>query len=87
MDNLNALVQERNEWRALGKREPLDMNSSEDRQTMACYIDNSLSPENLTCDGELRGPQLRAKEKRLIGAAEELLKLDPSVKFSEYSPR
>lgn len=87
MLNLNALVQERNAWRVLSKDKPLDMNSPKDRQDMADYIDASLSPENLTCDGELRGPQLQAKEKRLTSAADELFKLDPTVKFSEYSPR
>jgi hypothetical protein len=36
----------------------------------ALYSD--LSPENLCCDGELRGPMLAAKSKMLNGALKEL---------------
>lgn len=31
-------------------------------------LENELSPENLSCDGELRGPALRAKAALLTGA-------------------
>jgi hypothetical protein len=36
-------------------------------------LDNDLSPENLTCDGELRGGGLARKNAMLRGAMSELL--------------
>lgn len=38
-------------------------------------LDNDLSPENLTCDGELRGAPLFARVKMLNGAMKALKKL------------
>lgn len=39
---------------------------------MASSIENALSPENLTCDGEVRGQALKAKEKNLNAVALEI---------------
>jgi hypothetical protein len=44
-----------------------------------------LSPENLTCDGELPRSLVQARYKELTNAARELQKLDPSVKFYEFA--
>jgi hypothetical protein len=44
-----------------------------------------LSPENLTCDGELRGAQVTAKYNKLVKAAKELQKLDYNVTFYEFT--
>jgi hypothetical protein len=38
-------------------------------------IENALSPENLTCDGELRGQALKTKERQLSGALSEVSRL------------
>lgn len=38
-------------------------------------LDTDLSPENLTCDGELRGATLKAKTAKLLGAQRELKRL------------
>lgn len=43
-------------------------------------LDNDLSPENLTCDGELRGLGLMHKKSVLEGAMKELLAM--SKEFS-----
>jgi hypothetical protein len=43
-----------------------------------------LSPENLTCDGELSRTEVNRRYKELMTAAKQLKKLDPSVKFYEY---
>jgi hypothetical protein len=42
-------------------------------------IDAALSPENLSCDGELPRSQVQARYRQLTGAAKDLIKLDPSV--------
>lgn len=86
MKTLNNLVEEHNKFQAIFKKLPLDMKVQQDRQEMADHIDSRLSPENLTCDGELRGAQVRAKYNRLTRAANELYKLDPTVRFCEYTP-
>jgi hypothetical protein len=47
-------------------------------------IDAALSPENLTCDGELPRSQVQARYNELTTAARQLKKLDPSVSFYEW---
>jgi len=47
-------------------------------------IDAALSPENLTCDGELPRAEVNRRFKELDTAAKQLRKLDPTVKFYEY---
>jgi hypothetical protein len=59
--------------------------NAKDRQRIAESLDSDLSPENLTCDGEVRGAQLQAKYRFLTRAAEELRSIDPSVTFYEYN--
>ena len=54
-------------------------------QAIADSIDMELSPENLSCDGELPRSQVQARYRALTRAAAQLLQLDPSVKFYEYS--
>lgn len=54
------------------------------------YLENMLSPENLSCDGELHGAALRAKEKELEEARLFVGKLIPGWKepevFSHFYP-
>jgi hypothetical protein len=47
-------------------------------------IDSSLSPENLTCDGELPRAEVNRRYKELSTAAKQLKKLDPGVTFYEW---
>lgn len=44
-------------------------------QDLADELEGSLSPENLCCDGELRGAKLRTKSKMLYGAKADLYRL------------
>lgn len=39
-----------------------------DKAELERKLEGELSPENLTCDGELRGPALRTKAALLTGA-------------------
>ena len=84
MKELNAYVEQKNSWGKIFGSKPLDLNNAADRQKIANSIDADLSPENLTCDGELPRSQVQAKYTRLSRAAEQLLKLDPAVKFYEF---
>ena len=84
MKELKALVAQHNAWDAIFGAAPLDLAVAADRQKIANKIDSALSPENLSCDGELSRAEVNRRYTALTRAAEQLLKLDPSVKFYEY---
>ena len=46
--------------------------TAKDRDELLAKLEIELSPENLTCDGELRGARLRAKVAMFNGAKAEL---------------
>jgi hypothetical protein len=85
IQTLEQYVDQKNAWAAIFKGRKLSLLNAQDRQSIANSIDADLSPENLTCDGELSGFQVRAKAKFLRRAAEELQSIDPSVTFYEYN--
>jgi hypothetical protein len=84
MNYLTKFVEHRNAMNILFKQPLLNLDLAKDRQSIANMIDSGLSPENLTCDGELSRAQINRKYRELTGAAHELLALDPSVKFYEF---
>ncbi len=84
MKELKEFVDRENKWSALFNSKALDLNNAADRKRIAGKIDACLSPENLTCDGELSRTQVNAKFRFLTKAAEQLMKLDPSVEIHEY---
>jgi hypothetical protein len=84
MKALNDYVAQKNSWGAIFGSKPLDLKNAQDRKAIAQSIDADLSPENLSCDGELPRSQVQAKYTRLTKCAEQLKKLDPSVTFYEY---
>ena len=83
MSALTDYVEQRNRFNAIFGRAPLSLSIAADRQRIADMIDGDLSPENLTCDGELRGAQVQQKFRYLTRCAEELITIDPSVTFYE----
>jgi len=83
MKELNQYVAQKNSWNAIFKGRTYDLSIALDRQLIADALDADLSPENLTCDGELSRATVIAKKRRLDKAAEQLLKLDPTVKMYE----
>jgi hypothetical protein len=84
MKALQAYVDQENRWSAIFGGPKLDLRQASDRQLIASSIDAALSPELLTCDGELTRSQVQAKYNKLIRAAAELKLLDPNVIFYEY---
>jgi hypothetical protein len=84
MSALTDFVEQENRYMAIFGRPPLSLAIAEDRQRIAERIDSQLSPENLTCDGELRGAAVQKKYRMLTTAAKQLLQVDPEVKFYEY---
>ena len=83
MKRLKAYVERKNQWNAIFGGRALVI--GQDNQRIADMIDSELSPENLTCDGELSRAQVNARYRELTGAAQELRRLDPTVKFYEFA--
>jgi hypothetical protein len=85
MKSLQAYIDRKNQWNAIFKGQQYEIATAAGRQKVADSLDADLSPENLTCDGELPRSQVQAKYRALTAAAKELKQLDPSVKFYEFS--
>ena len=84
MKALQNFVDQKNHWNSFFKGPQYNLNTAKDRQALADMIDSALSPENLTCDGELSRTEVNRRYKELMTAAKQLKKLDPSVTFYEY---
>ena len=85
ISTIEQYVEKKNSWGKLFGNKPLSLLSATDRQKIADSIDADLSPENLTCDGELPRSQVQARYKMLTRAAQELQSIDPAVTFYEYN--
>ena len=84
MKALQKYIDRKNQWSAIFKGRQYEIATAKGRQEVADAIDCELSPENLTCDGELPRSVVQARYNELTKAAFELKKLDPSVKFYEF---
>lgn len=82
--NLNEYVTNLNNWRKQWNKSPYNIHDANDRQLLAENLDAELSPENLTCDGELPRNVVRARHAALTKICKELMALDSSVKFYEF---
>ncbi len=85
MKDLKQYVENKNRWNLIFNNRCFDLAVAADRQRIADALDADLSPENLTCDGELPRAQVIARAKFLNKAAEQLMALDPSIKMYEYN--
>ena len=84
MKALQTFIDQKNHWNSFFKGEQYEIQTPKGRQRVADMIDAALSPENLTCDGELSRTEVNRRYKELMTAAKQLKKLDPSVKYYEY---
>jgi hypothetical protein len=82
---IEQYVERKNSFAKLFGTKPLSLLIAEDRQKIADSIDSELSPENLTCDGELSRSQVQQRYQFLTRAAQELQSIDPSVTFYEFN--
>ena len=85
LSNLEQYVDRKNAFATLFGKPALSLLNAKDRQKIADSLDADMSPENLTCDGEVRGTALMAKSKFLFRCRAELQSIDPSVTFYEYN--
>jgi hypothetical protein len=79
MRALTKFIEQKNHWNSFFKGPQYEIDTADGRKRVAQMIDACLSPENLTCDGELPRAEVQARYKELTTAARELVKLDPSV--------
>lgn len=84
MKALQEFIAQKNHWNSFFQGEQYEIKTAKGRQRVADMIDSSLSPENLTCDGELPRAEVNRRYKELSTAAKQLKKLDPSVTFYEW---
>jgi hypothetical protein len=84
MKALENFLKQKNHWNSFFKGPQYSLNSAAERQAVADMIDSALSPENLTCDGELSRTEVNRRYKELMTAAKQLKKFDPEVTFYEY---
>ena len=86
MKALNALIKQENDWSSIfnGKFVAYEVATAAGRERVAKMIDAKLSPENLSCDGELPRAQVQARYRALTSAAQELVRLDPSMSQFMY---
>ena len=85
ISNLEQYVAQKNTMAEIFGRPGVTLMKAEHRQKIANMLDAELSPENLTCDGELSRSQVQQRYQFLTRAAAELKSIDPSVTFYEYN--
>ena len=81
MKALQAYIDRQNKWNSLfsGNKVVYEVDTAKGREFVAQNIDSALSPENLTCDGELPRAEVNGRYRELTAAARDLVKLDPSM--------
>ena len=84
MKALQTFIDQKNKWNAMFRGEQFEIKTAAGRQRVAQSLDADLSPENLTCDGELPRAEVARRYKALTAASKELMQLDPSVKIYEF---
>lgn len=85
MNALQTYIDNKNRWNAIFKGEHYEIETARGRQRIADALDADLSPENLTCDGELPRAEVKRRWNALASAARDLKQLDPTVKMFEFA--
>ncbi len=86
MKALQAYIDRQNRWNSLfsGNKVVYEVDTAKGREFVARNIDAALSPENLSCDGELSHAEVNRRYRELTAAARDLIKLDPSMAQHMY---
>jgi hypothetical protein len=78
---IEQYVDQKNQWAGLFGGRKLSLLNKADRQRIADSLDADLSPENLSCDGELPRAEVQKRYNFLTRAAKELKSIDPAVEM------
>jgi hypothetical protein len=84
MKHLQAYIDQKNKWQKLFKGPHYEIQTAKGRQVVAACLDSDLSPENLSCDGELPRAEVQRRYRALTQAAQELINLDPTMEQYIY---
>ena len=84
MQALRKFIEQKNHWNSFFQGEQYEIATATGRQRVADMIDSDLSPENLSCDGELPRAEVNRRYRELTAAARDLVKLDPSMAQHMY---
>ena len=84
ISTLESFVERENKFSSIFGSKPLSLLNAGDRQRIADKIDAALSPENLSCDGELPRAEVNRRFRELTRCADQLRSIDPSVVIYEY---
>jgi len=84
MTALQAYIDQKNKWQKLFKGPQYEIQTAKGRQVVAACLDSDLSPENLTCDGELSRAEIVRRHRVLTAAATELARMDPVAAKAIY---
>ena len=84
MTALQAYIDQKNKWQKLFKGPQYEIETAKGRRVVAACLDSDLSPENLTCDGELSRAEIVQRHRVLTAAAAELARLDPVAAQAIY---
>ena len=85
MKALQAYIDRQNKWNSMfGNHTPYEVATAAGRKRVAEVIDCALSPENLSCDGELPRAVVNRRYRELTAAAKDLIKLDPAMAQHMY---
>ena len=84
MKALAKFIEQKNHWNSFFNGPQYEIATAKGRQRVADMIDAALSPENLTCDGELPRDEVNRRYRELMTAAKQLKQLDPAVTFYEW---
>ena len=83
MKNLQKYCAEKNTMRIIFGQHLLDPLNPRHQQDIANKLDADLSPENISCDGELSRAQVAKRYKLYSAAAKELRVINPAVHMYE----
>lgn len=79
---LLEFVEDNNKYRNYHNKAKFDIDVKSDRVELAEILASKLSPENLSCDGELPVSKQRIKYKILMKVRSQLIALDQSLQDS-----
>ena len=79
MSALQEFINQKNRWYTLIGEEEFEVATARGRQRVGDQINHDLSPENLSCDGELSRNAVASRYRVLAAAAKELVKIDRRV--------
>ena len=89
MKALTTYIDNKNRWASLFKGQRTEalyeIKTAAGRKRVAEMIDCALSPETLSCDGELSRTEVNRRYRELTTVAKQLLQLDPTVQIHEYA--